>query len=380
MPPRDPDIFGETSASAKDPEIFSDVKPEEPTKTAAPVQKPARGIPGDFGAQLSAADAFAGMNWLLEKLGYEAGGKVADYSAKVLPAKTAAGLGYATNLTIQALPMLFGGEAAKAASPAFQSMGRGLMQSALKPSYESLRKGKASQAIETMLQEGVPVTEGGLQKLQAQIGKLDEEVTAAIANSTATVNKGDVGLRVKELYDKFKLQVNPQSDLESIRKAWTAFRDHPLLAGKTEIPVQVAQRMKQGTYTQLGSKPYGELQGASVEAQKSLARGLKETISEAVPGVATANAKQAQLLNAAEILQRRVLQDPNKALLGLTPLGVNPLSWILFMADRMPGLKSYAARGLYSGSKQIPANAARIGIGYEMLPPEEYRGALYDVF
>ena len=40
-----------------------------------------------------------------------------------------------------------------------------------------------------------------------------------------------------------------------------------------------AQAMKQGTYRALGDKAYGELKGASIEAQKAQARGLKEELA-----------------------------------------------------------------------------------------------------
>ena len=72
--------------------------------------------------------------------------------------------------------------------------------------------------------------------------------------------------------------------------------------------------------------------------------------------------------------------DPNKALLGLSPFAWNPIGFAAFMLDRAPGFKSLLARAAYSGSHQVPANVTRAGVGYLMLPPEEERGALYDVW
>ena len=399
MPPRDPDIFGDLKPGKTDADIFVDVPAEAPKPVAA---APAQAAPsyadklkssgmnvfrglitgGPVGAAAAGVgEAMRTIDDATDMAAGAAGGAVTDAAATVASPETAAGLGYATNVGVRALPMILSGQLAKsAAAESFKSMGRSTMQSAIKPTYEQLRTGKAADAIETMLKEGITVNEGGLNKLLTQVHKLDDDVTKAIASSTATVNKGDVGLRLKEVFDKFKNQVNPQSDVEAIKKAWMEFRNHPLLVGKQDIPVQLAQQMKQGTYKALGDKPYGELQGASVEAQKALARGLKETISSAVPAVAPINAKLGQTLNAANVLERRVLMAPNNNLLGLTPLGPNPLSWALFMADRMPGLKSLTARGLYSGAEQIPATAARVGVGYAMMPPEEERGALYDLW
>ncbi len=50
-----------------------------------------------------------------------------------------------------------------------------LMQSALKPTYADLKSGDAAKAIQTMLDEGVNVTPGGVQQLRAQIGKLNDD-------------------------------------------------------------------------------------------------------------------------------------------------------------------------------------------------------------
>lgn len=346
---KDPDIFGDLKEGRGDPEIFKDLpedtRPETRTVPVAPQKKEltygdrmkgagmellrgfARGGPMGV-AVAGVGEATKSIDEGVDIAAAESGGLVTDVTGSPEA-------GYATNVGIRAAPMLLSGQLAKKAGETFRDMGRGLMQSALKPDYASLKTGKAATAIETMLKDGVPVTEGGLNRMLKEVDKLDDEVSKMVASSSETVSKGDVGLRLKETFEKFKKQVNPQADLEDIKKAWVAFRDHPLLAGKTDIPVKLAQEMKQGTYQALKSKAYGEVKGADQEAQKALARGLKETIAEKIPGVSEKNARQSDLLNAAELLERRVLMDPNKALLGLTPLGPNPISWMLFMADRM---------------------------------------------
>jgi hypothetical protein len=44
----------------------------------------------------------------------------------------------------------------------------------------------------------------------------------------------------------------------------------------------------------------------------------------------------------------------NNNLLGLAPLGVTPLSWLMFLADRSPATVSTLARMSHSGSNAIP--------------------------
>lgn len=319
---------------------------------------------------------------VLDKAAYEAGGKVTDVASNLgASPEVAAGAGFATNVATQAVPMMLGGQVGKLGSPSMQAGGRKLMQSALKPSVADLKSGRAARAIDTLLAEGVNPTQGGVAKLQTMVDDLGDEIQKVIESSPATIGKGNVGKTLLETYEQFKNQVNPQADLETIKKAWTSFRNHPLLAGKTDIPVQVAQKIKQGTYTQLAKK-YGQMGSAEVEAQKSLARGLKEEISKAVPEVSALNKRESDLLNALNVAERRALMDANKNPMGLALLAQNPATWAAFMADKSALFKSLIARMMYSGSEQIPSTAGKIAGGYAGAlsgqdDPQTARGALY---
>lgn len=294
--------------------------------------------------------------------------------AQAYPQETAAGLGYGANVGLQSIPALFGGKVAQeAAAPALQDAGRSLMQSAVKPTLEQLRSGDAAKAINTMLEQGYSPTSSGVQAMRSKIADLSDEVSQAIANSPATVNKGAVASRLQDALARFQNQVNPQADTAAVEKALNEFLSHPLLTGKSEMPVQLAQALKQGTYQQLGSKPYGELSGASTEAQKQLARGLREEISKAVPGVAGLNAKQAELINAADVAERRALMAPNVNPISLGFLAQNPKAAAGFVAEKTPWFKALLARALYSGAKPLTygAGAAAGGvIGSQMGQPE----------
>lgn len=370
--------------------------------TAAPVQPPQT-----IGEKLGAAakdvgtTALAGMfsgrgsplagamNALTDRSGelqrevaYNAGGAVTDVASNLgASPETAAKLGFGANVATQAAPTLLAGELAKKAfGPSMREGGRTLMQSALKPTLNNLKSGKAAKAIETMLQEGYSPTKGGVDAMKARISDLNDEIAEAIKNSPATVDKGKVAAHLNDTLKKFETQVNPTADVNAIQNAWTEFLSHPLLSGKKDMPVQLAQQMKQGTYKALGEKAYGEQKGAAAEAQKALARGLKEEISQAVPGVAAKNKMESDLINAAKIAERRVLMDANK-----NPLGLGWLAqpWMIpfWMWDRSPAAKGLTARALYSGSEQIPATLTRAGVGALMsqtgLPQDDPRGILY---
>jgi hypothetical protein len=317
------------------------------------------------------------------QVAYDAGGRVTDLATQAgASPETAAKFGFAANVGTQAVPTLLAGEVAKKAfGPSMREGGRALMQSAVKPTLEQLRTGKAARAINTMLEEGYSPTKGGVDAMKARIADLNDEIADAIKNSPATVDKGQVASYLNDTLKKFEKQVNPTADVNAIQNAWTEFLSHPMLAGQKDIPVQLAQQMKQGTYKALGDKSFGELKGASTEAQKTLARGLKEEISKVVPEVAGKNKLESELINAAKVAERRVLMDANK-----NPLGLGWLAqpWMIpfWMWDRSPGAKALTARALYSGSEQIPATLARGGVGALMsqtgLPPEDPRGILYN--
>lgn len=302
---------------------------------------------------------FEEVNKGIEGAAYGAGGGVTDVLAGNVPPEVAGGAGYLTNVGSNlAASLLLGKGASTVAKPIMESAARRTMQAAVKPLSKDIETGKAARAIETMLKEDVGANQAGVARLKIEVAKLEDEIERAVRGSKAMINKAAVGGRLKDALDKFKMQVNPESDMEAIRKAWVEFRNHPLLQGKTDFPVQIAQSMKRGTYRSLGDKPYGELQGATKEAQKALARGLKEEIGAAIPGVSALNARQGDLLNAAKIANRRALVAGNNNLLGLSPIAPNTASMLAFLADRSPTAASYLARILYSNAGAIPAGAA----------------------
>lgn len=297
---------------------------------------------------------------------YQAGGLVNDALYKAgLPIEAAAAAGYLTNVGLQSAATLLTPMPAK--KPLGQLMETGaqsLMNSALKPTFEAHKSGEAARAVNTMLKEGYNATNGGLSAIRNRIDEIGSRISDLIAKSPATIDKGAVAARLQDDMTKAMNSVNPMADLKAIESAWTEFLSHPQLAGRSSMTVQEAQKLKQGTYQALGGKAYGELGTASTEAQKTLARGLKEEISKAVPEVAGLNARQGELLAARDVLARRMLMQGNNNPLGLAALRMDdPASALTFMADKNALLKSLMARGLYLGSNVVPENALRLGLG-----------------
>lgn len=247
-----------------------------------------------------------------------------------------------------------------------------LMQSAIKPTIKQLKSGDAQTAVQTLLDYGINPTQGGVNKLRALIDAKNAEIASEIASSGATVDKGNVLSALGSVRQKFGNQVSPTGDLSAIQRVADDFAAHPNLP-TSDIPVQMAQEMKQGTYRVLGGK-YGQLGSAETEAQKALARGLKDEIATAVPAVGPLNAEESRLLTTLSVAERRALMEMNKNPMGLAALAHNPASWAMFMADKSALFKSLAARAvnsLPSGANAVQGalgNQAVQQIGYQAAP------------
>lgn len=323
----------------------------------------------------------------IPKVAYEAGGKIADAGHPFL--------GYLADVGIQAIPALLssfnlGGEV----KPLLETPAKKLMQSAVKPAIDDLASGASDRAVNTMLKEGINPTRGGMIKAGKIAGDLNKQVEGAIGQSNATVSVNDVTSRLSDLYRKSLTQVNPNSDTGAVEAAVEQFRNSPLVAqqsalqqqfgpvaksaGDVDIPVQLAHALKKGTYASLGSKSYGEVASTSVEAQKQLARGLREEVANAVPSIVEPLKREAALMNVKDVAGNRALMEANKNPMGLAALRMdNPLSAATFMADRWAALKAMLARMAYTGSMPENFTPAGVAVGQSIPALQDRRGALY---
>lgn len=288
-------------------------------------------------------NAMSAIGYLPEKFGelaHGAGEKVSDVTGS--PA-----LGTLVNTGINVVPAILGKGGTSTLSEAAGAGSRRLMQSALKPSAKEVKSGDALRAIETLLDEGVNVTPGGANKVAERVSSINDRIAEAIANSNARVPKIGVANRLQDLTKQVEEQVNPAADVKAVENAYNEFAQHPLIPGD-DLSVQLAQKMKQGTYRRLRDK-YGEMGNADTEAQKGLARGLKEEIASAVPEVAPLNAEESALLNAKKLLDHRVAVAGNHNPIGITHLSPRPGNLIAGLLDRSELVKSLMARGLNPG-------------------------------
>lgn len=308
-------------------------------------------------AAAGGGEALKTISDYMNKGAYNIGGATTDVLAPHVSPEVAGGAGYAANIATQSVPTVLGGLVGKAAQPAIQSAGKRAMQSALKPTAKDLLSGNAGKAVGTMLDEGVNVSAGGAAKLQSTIDELNKQVSGKIASSPAQINRARPAQQLAETLKKFKTQAASGSDERAILDVWKDYTRH--FPG--DMPIQKAQAVKQGTYKALAGK-YGEVGSASTEAQKALARGLRQSIEKEIPEVAQLNAKESALINALTQVERRTGAAGNRDIGGLAWIANDPKAAAAFFAGRSELFKSIVARMLYSGSGPVTTGAgATIG-------------------
>lgn len=297
--------------------------------------------------------------------------KTANVAAQV--AKTAGAVSGATD------PLAITGRAVAAPVSKLipeQFKPRKMYESALKPST-TIPVEKVNRMVETGLENRIPVTEGGLEKLGDLVDDLQIKIADQIKAGTGrgeTVSALKVAQRTDDATKKFSQQVNPAEDLNAIAASKAEFLDRYAIKdakgnvlGYRKIPAAEAQALKQGTYRQLKGRAYGELKSATIEAQKALARGLKEELANAFPELAKLNEKESKLLGLESVLERAVRRIDNHQLFGIgTPIatagvhaatGSKTLALIAGVIRGVldnPQMKSRLATWIYWGQKKTP--------------------------
>lgn len=308
--------------------------------------------------------------------------------------------------------------------PTAQKAAERMYGSALKPP-PSMDAAERRAIINTGLREGIVLDDGVVENVQKKISELNDKIAEGIKERSAagaTVDPTIVAKTTDRALNLAKTQVNPDADVAAVNNARKEFLENhstdapysgirPGTAsdadvdaigkmvpsgenGVTKIPQDIplgdAQKLKTGTYRKLKDS-YGEQASASREAQKDLARGLKEEIVKAFPEIANLNAKESALLRLESSLERFAGREGNKQLIGLgTPMAASaahamgapviPLT-LLKAALEMPSVKSRLAIALAKAARApgvgvavskaavraVPAVAA-----YSTTPPQQY--------
>lgn len=317
------------------------------------------GVPGAIGGATLGGGAGEAAKELINRL------RGADAPAT----SSDAALNIAKQGGIQGAVQGVGSAVGAAVAPLAEKAGAAFMQSALKPGIRgtlaAMRKGvSVPPVVQTLLNEGVNVTPGGIEKLNMIIGATNKDISAAIDSLSGTeIQPLKVAGRLTDTARRFTNQVNPESDLEAVSQAGQEFLNHPALDATGTLTPQQAQSLKTGTYAALKSTAYNSgIKGSSIEAQKTLARGLKEELaSEAAKSgvdLAGMNAREGAAIEARDAVAKRVAQVGNRDPAGLAWLAHNPVTFLAAIMERSPVVKSMLARGLYQSAEKATGIAA----------------------
>jgi hypothetical protein len=222
-------------------------------------------------------------------------------------------------------------------------------QSALKPPT-TMAPEKVSSIVNTGLNQEIPVSKAGAEKLSSLIDDLNDKVTAEIkARPGRTIDPNAVATRADSVKPQFNT-VNASQDQAAIEASKQQFlaeqgakpavpagpaqstgvldaQGNPIVRPGTPakpatpaapMAAEDAQAMKQKTYQQ---NKYGELTSATREAQKALARGLKEELENAFPELHDINQQLGQAYNLEPVLERAIVRQGNHQGIGIsTPI------------------------------------------------------------
>ncbi len=300
------------------------------------------------------------------------GDKAIDAGAKMgLPPKVLAGMGAAVDTAARVTPDVIaggvGGGLGSAAKVPLSSMSKGLMASALKvPDRIGPTIKKTDELVKTMLDKGITVSRGGVEKLRASIHEIQGHIDDIIVGSDKTVNMVRVGSELRDVFNKFKDDVlDGKKNIKLISEAWDDLKDN--VGGKLNIPIQRAQDKKKATYRALDAVGAYERQTQNplrIASKQAAARGLRKEIAAQEPAVADWNAQESKELAALEPLERRVLQEMRNNPVGLSLLAHSPEAMMGFVGDRSSKFKSILARMLYAreGSNAMRNTGAAGGV------------------
>lgn len=311
---------------------------------------------------------------VLEKVGQKAGDVVFDATGSPeLAAGTKAGLmvaapglakrGYAG--TAGAIRSLEG----KAAPALYESSIK------IPPSVDTAIRDRV---VQTGLNEGIPVSKGGLVKNRGNIDILNREIANVIDEGTKAgdvVSTADVVSRIDNLKDFYKDYPRARKYLNEIDEIKAEIID----SNPDTLTLAQAQRMKQKIY-QIQRKHYGEMKGVDIEADKAMARGLKEEIVELRPELKKLNAKDSAMIELDDFLSRAVNRIGNYETIRIADVGMSVAGGakigLINHYLNNPWFKSKLAIILNKSSKKA-ANPSTRAIGIPPTNREDDRSKLY---
>ena len=277
-------------------------------------------------------------------------------------------------------------------APGLAENAQSLYRSALKPST-AIAPTEADSLVNFGLENGIPVSKGGLAKLSKLISDHANEVNQRIMQGTAAgatvdpVAAADRG--IAPVRSRFANQLDNAADLSAIDATKQRFLEQhstPAQSGTTlygangqpmqvgaqparpiPIPADEALSKVRGTYQKLKGQ-YGELKGSEIEAQKGLARGIKEELQAQFPELKALTEKQWKALQLEPELERAINRHANAEPVGILPTmamhasGHPLIAGVLAKLVSNPAVRARLAMGLNTARQMsmLPAGRALV--------------------
>lgn len=245
-----------------------------------------------------------------------------------------------------------------------------LYESSLKPPAPSAKFTREDQlrVLQEGLDAGIQPSQFGIDKLQGLIddinGKIFEKIqSGSNQKSTTIIYPTDVVKRLDETEAFFSNMPNSKPYLNAIAEVRQGMLERGALS------LDKAQKMKQTIYRVMNDS-YGELSTATKEANKAVARGIKEEIVNIFPEINTLNKQESLYLKLEPMIEKAAGRIDKRDLMGIgTPLAggmaggilgpkAGAMIWLTKAIMDNPNIKAYLAIALNK------ANKGGIGKGY----------------
>jgi len=246
-----------------------------------------------------------------------------------------------------------------------------LWNSAVKPSSTKF-KGREAQAalFNTAFENDIPLNVGGADKLQRLMDGVGTQVDDIIRPAAArgeTIDAFNVANRVDDLRPYYENQALPGKYTQALDDVQYGFlNSHP-----QNIPVDKALQMKRNIYHE-NRKKYGETRTVGDEAEKAVARGIKEELHTLHPELKALDGKFKEYINLDGAIEDALQRIGKHQLFGLT---AGMWTGAGYMAGDLKGMIAAGLGKLIMDSQPVKARLAMSLAAAKRLPEWGTKGA-----
>jgi predicted RNA-binding protein YlxR (DUF448 family) len=219
----------------------------------------------------------------------------------------------------------------------------------------------------TALTNEIMPTAGGVEKTRSLIDSLNKKITTIIDDATAQgkqIPKNAIFKHFNELRKEASTSDQPMKDLADIGKVSKDIDQYNKMISRGSYTPAELQKLKQKIYRRLETQYSKQsMDVATVAAKKTVARTAKELIEELHPEIRGMNAKEGELIDLLDSIEKSASRISNRDIAGI---GVPIKGTMGGVMGGTPG----AAIGVASGILDTPIVKAKLAIVLDKLKRE----------